>query len=270
MSVKPCAPPFSPDRISPGSSGFAPGMGVLASAARSPVLSLDPELAAGLDAPRREHATRLSGAAERSVATGAWAAGRLADTASGGYGLLVLEGMAVRATVCAGRTAGELLGPGDLLAPVHCSRPHETIEVETQWTVVDGLRLLVLDGTFAQRMAPFPEVSIALAARAMQRARDLAIQLSIAQFSRVDDRLTLLLWHLAERWGRVQSDGVLLRLPLTHEVLSQLIAVRRPSVTVGLGELRRRGAVEPVPGGWLLREAPAASLGAVPVRAIAG
>jgi CRP-like cAMP-binding protein len=138
--------------------------------------------------------------------------------------------------------------------------------VETHWTVLAPLRLLVLDRSFAHRMAPFPEVSVALAARAMQRARDLAIRLSIAQFSRVDDRLTLLLWHLAERWGTVQAEGVLLRLPLTHEVLSQLIAVRRPSVTVGLGELRRRGAVETVPGGWLLRQAPAAHRGAVAPR----
>ena len=112
---------------------------------------------------------------------------------------------------------------------------------------------------------------MALSGRAMQRARDLTVRLSIAQFSRVDDRLTLLLWHLAERWGRVQSDGVLVRLPLTHEMLSQLIAVRRPSVTVGLGELRRRGSVVPAEGGgWLLRGEPVATLGAGSVRALVG
>jgi CRP-like cAMP-binding protein len=244
-------------------------MGALASATRAPALDVDRELAAGLEPLRREHATRLSTAAVCDVATGPWAVERLAQAVGGGYGLLVLEGMAARTTDCAGRTASELLGPGDLLGPDHCCRAHETIDVETHWTVLAGLRVLVLDGAFAQRMAPFPEVSVALAARAMQRARDLAIRLSIAQFSRVDDRLTLLLWHLAERWGTVQADGVLLRLPLTHEMLSQLIAVRRPSVTVGLGELRRRGAVETVPGGWLLRQAPTASEGAAPMPALA-
>lgn len=244
-------------------------MGIFASTACPPVLAVDPELGGGLDPARREQALRLSAAAAADVPGGAWNPERLAASVRGGYGLLVLDGMAARTTDCAGRTAAELLGPGDLVAPAQCSRPHETIDVETSWTVLAPLQVAVLDWAFAHRMAPFPEVSVALAARAMQRARDLAVRLSIAQFSRVDDRLILLLWHLAERWGRVQADGVLVRLPLTHEMLSQLIAVRRPSVTVGLGELRRSGAVACVPGGWLLREAPEASLGAASVRALA-
>jgi hypothetical protein len=186
-----------------------------------------------------------------------------------GYGLLILEGMAARTVDCDGRTAAELLGPGDLLQPWNCGRAHETIDVHCHWTVLADLRVALLDRAFATRMAAFPEVSVALASRAMQRARDLTVRLSIAQFSRVDDRLTLLFWHLAERWGRVQADGVLVRLPLTHDMLSQLIAVRRPSVTVGLGELRRRGTVVPAEGGWLLRGTPVTGVGAGSVRALA-
>ncbi|MBA2517362.1 MAG: Crp/Fnr family transcriptional regulator [Solirubrobacterales bacterium] len=208
--------------------------------------------------------------ATRDVPVGPWSPERLETGLRGGFGLLVLSGMAARTVACDGRTAAELLGPGDLLNPWHCGRRHETIEVEAYWTVLADLRIALLDQAFAARMAPYPEVGVALAGRAAQRARDLAIRLSIAQFSRVDDRLTLLLWHLAERWGRVMADGVLVRLPLTHEMLSQLIAVRRPSVTVGLGELRRRGEILPVPGGWLLRGEPAASVGGASVRALAG
>ena len=249
-------------------------MGALGSGPCLPVLAWDSDLAASLDGPRREAATRQSVTAVREVRTGPWSPDRLVGAAgpalSEGYGLLILEGMAARTVDCDGRTAAELLGPGDLLQPWHCGRAHETIDVDVHWTVLADLRVALLDRTFAHRMAPYPEVSTALAGRAMQRARDLTVRLSIAQFSRVDDRLTLLFWHLAERWGRVQSDGVLVRLPLTHEMLSQLIAVRRPSVTVGLGELRRRGAVVPVDGGWLLRGEPAAGVGMGSVRALAG
>ena len=239
-------------------------------APRSCVLMSDPELAAGIEPPRSELAIRSSAAATLDVSVGPWSPGGLETDLRGGFGLLVLSGMAARTVACDGRTAAELLGPGDLLNPWQCGRRHETIEVEAYWTVLTDLRLALLDRSFAARTAPYPEVAVALAGRVAQRARDLAIRLSIAQFSRVDDRLTLLLWHLAERWGRVMADGVLVRLPLTHEMLSQLIAVRRPSVTVGLGELRRRGEILPVPGGWLLRGEPAASLGGASVRALAG
>ncbi len=233
------------------------------------VIALDRELGGALDDARRVQAERVSLAATRHVRTGAWFPDRLSATVRDGYGLLVLDGMAARTVDCDGRTAAELLGPGDLLAPWLCGRAHETVDVDTYWTVLSDLRVALLDRTFASRVAPFPEISIALAGRGMQRARDLALRLSIAQFSRVDDRLVLLLWHLAERYGRVHSDGVLVRLPLTHEMLSQLIAVRRPSVTVGLGELRRRGVVVPAEGGWLLRGDPAAGIAMDSVRALA-
>jgi hypothetical protein len=244
-------------------------MGAIGSGPSLPVLAWDADLAAGLAGPRREQATRLSVAAVRDVRTGPWLPERYDAALEAGYGLLILEGMAARTVDCDGRTAAELLGPGDLLQPWQCGRPHETIDVDQHWTVLADLRVALLDRAFAARMAPFPEIGVALAGRAMQRARDLTVRLSIAQFSRVDDRLTLLFWHLAERWGRVQSDGVLVRLPLTHDMLSQLIAVRRPSVTVGLGELRRRGTVVPAEGGWLLRGTPATGVGMGSVRALA-
>ncbi len=248
-------------------------MGTLVTGPCVPVLAWDTDLAAGLDGPRREQASRLSTTATREVPIGPWSPERLLRSAgpalAEGYGLLVLEGMAARTVDCDGRTAAELLGPGDLLQPQQCGRPHETIDVGVHWSVLADLRVALLDRSFAMRLAPYPEVAVALASRAMQRARDLAVRLSIAQFSRVDDRLTLLLWHLAERWGKVHADGVLVRLPLTHEMLSQLIAVRRPSVTVGLGELRRLGEIVPVEGGWLLRGEPTAGIGSGSVRMLA-
>src|SRR4051794_29172377 len=47
--------------------------------------------------------------------------------------------------------------------------------------------------------------------------------------SRMEERLWLLFWERAERHGTVHTDGVHIGLRLTHEVLSQLAAARRPS-----------------------------------------
>ena len=43
-------------------------------------------------------------------------------------------------------------------------------------------------------------------------------------------RITLLLWHLAGRWGRVEPGGIRLALPLTHRLLGRLVGAERPSV----------------------------------------
>jgi DNA-binding transcriptional ArsR family regulator len=73
--------------------------------------------------------------------------------------------------------------------------------------------------------------------------------------TRVDQRLLLLFWHFAERWGRVRPEGVVVQLPLTHETLGALIGARRPSVTSALSALAEQGLVEPVERGeWLLTE----------------
>ena len=61
--------------------------------------------------------------------------------------------------------------------------------------------------------------------------------MAIVHQARVDVRLHMLLWHLAARWGRVRSDGTVLRLRLTHAVLADLVAARRPTVTTALSDL---------------------------------
>ena len=67
-----------------------------------------------------------------------------------------------------------------------------------------------------------------------------------------------MLWHLAERWGRVSRNGVILPLRFSHEFLAKLVGVRRPSVTSAISRLRHEGIVERRPdGSWLLHGPPA-------------
>jgi CRP-like cAMP-binding protein len=77
--------------------------------------------------------------------------------------------------------------------------------------------------------------------------------MAIIHQARVNIRLHMMLWHLADRWGRVRSEGVFLPLTLTHSLLADIVAARRPTVTSALSELSRMDLVRPVDGGWLLR-----------------
>ena len=39
------------------------------------------------------------------------------------------------------------------------------------------------------------------------------------------------LWHVAERWGRVGRDSIVVDLPLSHQRLADLVGAHRPTVT---------------------------------------
>ena len=69
------------------------------------------------------------------------------------------------------------------------------------------------------------------------------MQLALAGVERVDERVLLVLWHFADRWGRVTRDGVALRLALTHAQLAEVVQAARTSVSSAIGDLRRRGAL---------------------------
>jgi CRP-like cAMP-binding protein len=64
------------------------------------------------------------------------------------------------------------------------------------------------------------------------------------------------MWELADRYGTVRKDGVHVPLPMTHQVVSELAAARRPSVSGGLSRLAASGVVERVEDGWLLHGEP--------------
>ena len=88
------------------------------------------------------------------------------------------------------------------------------VRAEVGWTVLEPTRLAVLDHELVRRIVPWPELGLELFNRGTRRAHHLAVALAIAHHQRVDDRLLLTLWHLAERWGRVHPDGIVVPLPL--------------------------------------------------------
>jgi CRP/FNR family transcriptional regulator, cyclic AMP receptor protein len=167
-------------------------------------------------------------------------------------GLLVLDGLLLRRVILGRRSGAELLGGGDLLQPWVLQPPYETLAVEPGWEVLERARLAVLDGRFAARVARWPSVAAALVERVIERTRTLAFQLAASHITGLERRLLALMWALADRWGRVTAEGVLVPLELTHATLAELVGASRPSVSTALGQLARNGALERLPAGWLL------------------
>ena len=227
------------------------------------VIVEDGQLAAGMATERRAAATRAARALVLRIGSGSWDARADAEVTSGGYGFLVLSGLLIRRVGIGERVGAELLGPGDVLRPLEHDGDGATLPFEATWRVLDPLRLAVLDRRWAFRMSPFPEVAIELTARGLRRSRRLANTLAILHHPRLDERLLLLFWELADRYGVVRRQGIYVPVPITHELLSHLAGARRPSVSGALARLTAAGVLERDERGWLLHGEPPAQ---APVR----
>lgn len=224
------------------------------------VLREDPDLADALDPARRERAIEECVTPTARLARGRWTPETGRGAIGTGIGLLVLNGLLLRRVGVDGRYGAELLGEGDLLRPWEGEDASPALAQTTGWRVLEPTRLALLDETAAQRFAAYPELTGRLVGRALERSRNLAVNMAIIHQARVNVRLHMLFWHLADRWGRVRSEGVVLPLHLTHSVLSDLVAARRPTVTTSLSDLGRRGLVAPLSNGWLLSGEPPGEL----------
>jgi CRP-like cAMP-binding protein len=228
------------------------------------VLEVDPDLAEGLDPEQEKVAGRHALARVDLLEPGEWRGDVEYPEAAGHLGLLIVDGIMSRTVKVADRSCVELLGPGDFLRPWVKVSPHSSIPLESHWYVVEPTRVAVLDRRFAQTMARWPEITGAVLDRVMIRSRWLAFHLAVCHLRRIESRLLVVLWHFADRWGRVGPQGVLLRLKITHELLAGVVGAQRPSVTTALGALRRSGLVESRPDGtWLLHGDPPDELGHV-------
>jgi CRP/FNR family cyclic AMP-dependent transcriptional regulator len=221
------------------------------------LLDVDPDLGRHLpparwEAARHELAVRLV-----VLARGPWPAHRLAAANPDHLGILVVDGLIGRELLADDVASMELLGTGDLLRPWDEDSDLELLEAVVRWSVLARTRLALLDRQLAARLANYPEIHVTLLERMTVRSRRLAVLQAIPHLTRVDRRLLTLFWHLAERWGRVTPDGVLLPLTLSHRMLGQLVGARRPTVSTALGALTRAGEVSRAPDGtWLLTGSP--------------
>ena len=156
-------------------------------------------------------------------------------------GLLVLDGLLVHSVVVANEPRSEVLGPGDVLRPWDEDGTIASVQFRSEWDVVVPTSLAVLDARLVAFATRWPQFTLSVVGRAVRRSHWLALQLAINDLRRIDDRLLLFLWHLADRWGRVRPDGVLVPLPVTHDVMAQLVCAQRPTVTSAVRRLTEAG-----------------------------
>lgn len=200
------------------------------------LLDADTDLAQEFDLRMRVVARQVATAAVFDIPIGEHAPSDWIQPDMGGLGLLLLDGVIAAEVHVGDRTATELLGAGDLLQPP-VRNVDDLLEHHERWHVLLRARVALLDAAFAERVRPWPQITLALLRRAGKRSCDLGVQRAIACQPRLEVRLALMLWHLAARWGRVEMGGIRLSLPLTHRLLGQLVGAERPSVSHALARL---------------------------------
>jgi CRP/FNR family cyclic AMP-dependent transcriptional regulator len=208
-----------------------------------PLLQVDGELARRLPEATLADASHLAIAPTEWLDPGEWHPEPPAEAERASHlGLLVIDGFLARRVRVLDRPATELLGPGDLLLPWEPDRT-EPFTAGARWEVLEQARVAVLDRRFTALLGRWPDITAALVARAVSRSRAFALMVAISQLVGVELRLLALLWHLADRWGAPDDDGVVLPMHLTHELLGSLISAQRPTVTRALGRLGEEGRV---------------------------
>ena len=169
----------------------------------------------------------------------------------GTVALLLIGGLLFRELELAGRTHAELLGPGDVFDP--WSDAAGPLPVEASYSVLEASQLAVLN---ADSLAPAAETPVAVATLVEHltcQAERRRIMIALAQLPRIEQRLLGLMWHLADRWGRVTSSGVVLPLKVTHETLGRMAGARRSTVSLALTELAATGQLHRnALGQWVL------------------
>ncbi|HEV2060873.1 MAG TPA: Crp/Fnr family transcriptional regulator [Solirubrobacteraceae bacterium] len=225
------------------------------------VFQHDPDLLAGIDGDTAQMLRRRVMARRLQLPIGAWSPPSGDRPLAGGLGLLVLDGLVCRSICVHGRDCPELLGGGDLLRPWE-AEPAGLVDGTSTWRVLQPTTLAILDERFTGLLSRWPSIMVALLARSTQRSRALVLQLAIAQTRQAETRLLTLFWHLADRWGRITPHGVVLPLPLTHELLGQLACLHRPTTSTALQRLVRAGEIARGPDrGWTLLGRPPAHAG---------
>jgi len=218
----------------------------------------DPDLLELIPEKERALALRTTVVPGLRVALGAWDPGDLRPPE---WGVLIVDGMFVREIGAAGSTAAELLGTGDVILAGGSQHVPPIVPMGTAWTVIESATIAMLDQHVQPAIRRWPQLSAGLLQRAERRADRLAMAQAISHLTRVDARVLMMLWLLADRWGRVSSNALVVPLRLTHRTLSRLVGARRPTVTTAVSQLTDRGLVSRrQDGSWVVHGAPPAEL----------
>jgi CRP/FNR family cyclic AMP-dependent transcriptional regulator len=216
------------------------------------LLDLDDDLADTLGEHFAARARDRIGVATVRLEEGSWSPQALTRVGHDAFALLVCEGLIVRELELAGTLAADLLGPGDIMPVGQAAEP--LLITHERWHVSGAAKIALLDSRVLPGLHAATALSARLIARAARQGARAAEQRAISQLPRVELRIRAVLWHLADRWGRMGASGVVVPIELTHAALGHLVGARRSTITLALGELNRVGmVVRRDDGAWILR-----------------
>jgi CRP/FNR family transcriptional regulator, cyclic AMP receptor protein len=219
------------------------------------LLEKDPDLGADLSPDEFAQASRYAVAEVVDLPRGLHDPGRVAPPDL--LGLVVIDGLLIRSVHVAERRCGELVGPGSLLRPWDHFGNYAPMPFDVRWRVLEPCRLALLDQRITIVAARWPALMHRIVARAVERSHSLALDVAIHCLQHVELRLLVLMWHLADRFGHVTTEGTVIPLKLSHGDLAELIGSQRPSVSSRLAQLAASGqVVRRDDRTWLLRGEP--------------
>ena len=227
-----------------------PGLEREAAPEAVPLLELDPELAKGLSDQQRAEAAPGLLVGTVVLEPKRW---RSELSSRDLFGLLVIDGAVIRRVAADRGRSLEVLTKGDLVRPWQegVSRDGSSFSALTE------TRLAILDQQVANRIARWPPLFDALLERAMRRVRRLGAQAALDSRVGIERRVLLTLMHLAERCGSRTAEGVVIPLPLSHQMLAELVGAQRPSVSTALSRLASTGALKRTDRrGWIVTAVP--------------
>lgn len=128
---------------------------------------------------------------------------------------------------------GELFGE---LSIVDNGQREERAEAIVHSTVV-----LIASQHIRQLMEQSPELSLGVTKLIGIRRKRVERRLRSLLFRNNRDRLTHLLVELAEQYGQATSEGIELKIRLSHQDLAAVIGATRETVTTLLGEMQSEG-----------------------------
>jgi CRP/FNR family cyclic AMP-dependent transcriptional regulator len=172
----------------------------------------------------------------------------LADAIStqtpGAFGFLIVDGVVLKETSLAHRSALELLGAGDVLAPPLTASYQLESRAVSRYVAHGRVSLAAIEAHFRKARDRWPGIGDFLHDRLARQTHRASMHLAMLHQPRIEDRLIALFADLAERFGHVTGEGILIDLPLTHDLIGGLVASRRPTVTLALHKLASEGMLE--------------------------
>src|SRR3954467_2651105 len=109
---------------------------------RIAILKADAELAAAVPAEERDAALRFIVGDASEHAPGPWTPDVARQDGGEGFALMIVRGLVLREVARAGRRAGQVYGPGDVVRAPECA--DSSLSESVTWTVMDSAMVVVL------------------------------------------------------------------------------------------------------------------------------